>query len=119
MSTLTSLLDKKASRLAQQVDDLGHETAESLHGAASSIRRGSKAIENLAASTAGKLDAAGTYVRKHDVKRALAESRQLVRRYPGQSLFLAAGLGFMTGFAIRRLTHACSKSSAPSPTPST
>ncbi|MGD1073804.1 MAG: hypothetical protein ABSB15_27140 [Bryobacteraceae bacterium] len=100
------------STLTAQLDDLGHETAESLHGAASSIRRGSKTIDDLAESAAGKLDGAGTYVEKHNVKRTLAESRQLVRRYPAESLFVAAGLGFLTGFAVRRMTHACHKSAA-------
>ena len=68
------------SNFTSQLDDLGRETAESLHGAASSIRKGSKTLEDLAESTAGKLDGAGTYVEKHNVKRTLAESRQLVRR---------------------------------------
>jgi len=105
MSTLTS-------QLMEQVDDLGHGTAESLHEAASSIRRGSKAIKNLAESTAGKLDAAGTYVGQHNVKRTIADSRQLLRRYPAESLFIVAGLGFLTGFAIRHLTVTCRKSAA-------
>src|ERR1700685_843739 len=74
MSTLTSLLDAKASRIAEQMDDLGRETAESLHAAASSIRKGSKAIEDLAESTANKLDGAGSYVEKHNVKRTIGES---------------------------------------------
>ena len=112
MSTLTSLLDAKASRMAEQVDDFGRETAESLHTAASSIRKGSKAIEDLAKGTANKLDKAGSYVEEHDVKRAIGESRKLVRQYPVESLVLAAGLGFLTGFAIRRLTHVCGKSAA-------
>ena len=111
MSTLTSLLDERASRIAEQVDDLGRETAGSLHAAATSIRKGSKAIENVAESTADKLDGVGSYVEKHNVKRAVAESRQLVRRYPVESLFLAAGAGFLSGFAIRRLMHTCDKSS--------
>jgi hypothetical protein len=122
MSTLTSLLDAKVSRIADQAGDLGreaantldharHETAESLHAAASSIRRGgrqgSKAIEHLAENIAKPLDGAGSYVKKHDLKRTMADSRQLVRRYPAESLFLAAGVGLLTGFAIRRLTHSC------------
>ena len=111
MSTLTSLLDEKASRIAEQVDDLGRETAESLHAAAASIRKGSKAIENVAESTADKLDGAGSYVEKHNVKRAVAESRKLVRRYPVESLVLAAGVGFLSGLAIRHLTHSCDRSS--------
>jgi ElaB/YqjD/DUF883 family membrane-anchored ribosome-binding protein len=110
MSTLTSLLDEKASRIAEQVDGLGRETAGGLHAAASSIRKGSKAIEDLAESTANKLDGAGSYVEKHNVKRAIGESRHLVRRYPVESLVLAAGVGFLTGFSIRRFTHVCDKS---------
>jgi ElaB/YqjD/DUF883 family membrane-anchored ribosome-binding protein len=125
MSTLTSRFDAKVSGIAGPVSDLAsgaadafdlaaNETAESLHAAASSIRkvgyRGSKAIEDLTQSTADKLDDAGSYVRKHDLKRTIGESRQLVRRYPAESLALAAGVGFLTGIAVRRLTHTCDKS---------
>ena len=113
MSTLTSLLDSKASRIAEEVDDFTHETAGNLHAAASSIRKGgrqgSKAIEDLAENTANKLDGAGSYVEKHNAKRTIGESRQLVRRYPAESLVVAAGVGFLAGFAIRRLTHVCDK----------
>jgi ElaB/YqjD/DUF883 family membrane-anchored ribosome-binding protein len=117
MSTVTSLLGKKAPRLGEQVDDLAHETGESLHGAASSIRKrgqqGSKAIEDLAKTTAAKLDKAGSFIEKHDLKHAISGSRQLVRRHPAESLALAAGVGFVAGFAIRRLTHVCAKPVAP------
>ncbi len=116
MATLTSLFDENASRIAEQVDDLGREAAGSLHAAASSIRKGgqqgSKAIRDIAEGAASKLDGVGTYDRKHDLKHTIGESRQLVRRYPVESIFLAAGLGFVAGFAIRRLTHACDTSAA-------
>jgi hypothetical protein len=121
MSSLTSLLDSKASRIAEHVDDLGRETAGGLHAAASSIRRGgrqsSKAIKDLAENTANTLDGAGSYVEKHSLKHAFGESRKIVRRYlarrySAESLVLAAGIGLLTGFAIRRLTHACDNSSA-------
>src|ERR1019366_7271226 len=95
MSTAASLLGGKASRIAEQVDDLAHETGKSLHGAASSIRKsgqqGSKAIEDLAEGTATKLDGAGSYIEEHDLRHAIGESRQLVRRYPVESLALAVG----------------------------
>jgi hypothetical protein len=114
MPTLTSLLDEKASRIAEQVDDLGREAAAGLHAAASSIRKGghqgSKAIEDLAEGAASKLDGVGSYFKKHDLKRTIGEPRRIVRRYPAESLVLAAGVGFLTGFAVRRLTHACNKS---------
>jgi ElaB/YqjD/DUF883 family membrane-anchored ribosome-binding protein len=111
MSTVTALLGWKASRISEQVDDLAHETGERLHGAASSIRKsgkqGAKVVEDLAERTATKLDGAGSCIEEHDLKHAIGESRQLVRRYPGESLALAVGVGFLTGFAIRRLTHVC------------
>jgi len=117
MSTLTSQLDAKASRIAERVDDLGHEAAERLHSAAGSIRKGgqqgSKAIKDFAEGTATKLDGAGSYVDEYDLKHTLRESRQLFRRYPVESLVLAAGVGFLTGFAMSRLTHACDKTVAP------
>ncbi len=106
MSTITSQLDAKASRIAEQVDDLGRETAENLHAAASSIRQGTKAIDELAGNTADKLDKAGSYVEKHTVKQAIVDSRRLVRQYPAQSLLVAAGAGFLAGVAVRRLTLA-------------
>lgn len=105
MSTPNSI-DAKAARIAEHVDDLGRETAGHLHAAASSIRRGTKAIDELAGNTANKLDDAGAYVEKHNAKRALADSRRLVREYPARSLLVAAGAGFLAGVAVRHLTRA-------------
>jgi hypothetical protein len=83
MSTLTSLLDEKASRIAEQVDDLGRETAESLHAAASTIRKGSQAIEDFAESTAN----CGS---RQDIERAQhlcgVEQRHNQRRQPDVSV---------------------------------
>ena len=116
MSTLTSLLDAKASRIAEQVDDVGRGTASGLHAAASTIRRGgrqgSKALKDLAENTADRLDGVGSFVEKHNLKHTVGEVRGTVRRYLGkrhtaQSLLLGCGVGLLAGFAIRGLTHAC------------
>jgi len=116
MSTLTSLLDAKASRIAEQVDDVGRGTASGLHAAASTIRRGgrqgSKAIKDLAENTADTLDGVGSFVEKHKIKHAVGEfrgtvRRYLSRRYTAQSLALGCGVGLLAGLAIRRFTHAC------------
>ena len=113
MSNVTSLLGAKASWIAEQADALGHQAAGNLHAAAASIRKGGKqgseAIEELAENTATRFDQAGSFVEEHDLKHAMGESRQLVRRYPVESLVLAAGVGFLTGFAARRLAHSCAK----------
>jgi hypothetical protein len=39
-------------------------------------------------------------------------SRQLVRRYPAEALVLAAGVGFLSALAIRRLTQSRAKTPA-------
>ena len=114
MSTLKQVSDFGRDA-AHIIDHARNETAGGLHAAALSIRRnvrkGSKVVENLAESTATTLHEAGSYVKKHNLKRTLGDSRQIVRRYPGESLALAAGFGFLAGIVIRRLTHTCAKSS--------
>ena len=42
----------------------------------------------------------------------IGESRELVRRYPAESLVLAGGVGLLAGLAIWRLAHACGKFAA-------
>jgi len=126
MSTLTSLLDSKASGIAEQVDNVGRGTASGLHAAASTIRRGgrqgSKALKDLTENTADTLDGAGSFVEKHNLKHAVGEFRGTVRRYLGrrytaQSLVLGCGVGLVAGFAIRRLTHACDSPRASTSSP--
>ena len=107
MSNLTPLFEEKVSLIAEKVDNISHDTGGGLHGAASSIRRRSEAVANLAESAASKLDDAGSYVEKHDLKWMVGESRQILRRYRGKSLLIAVGVGFLAGFAIRRSTHSC------------
>jgi hypothetical protein len=107
VSNLTPLVGEKVSRISEKVDNISHETGGGLHAAAASIRRRSDAVANLAESAAAKLDDAGSYVEKHDLKWIVGESGQILRRYRTKSFVIAVGLGFLAGFAIRRLTHSC------------
>ena len=114
MSTSTSLPDEKTSRTAEQLDDFTREAADNFHAVASAVREGgrhgSKTVEDLAEGAASRLDGAGTYIEKHDRIHTLARTRQLVRQYPAELLAVAAGVGFLTGVAVRRLTHSCDRS---------
>jgi hypothetical protein len=112
VSNLTPLIAEKVSGISEKVDNISHETGGGLHAAASSIRRRSEAVANLAESAAAKLDDAGSYVEKHDLKWIVGESRQILRRYRTKSVLIAVGLGFLAGFAIRRVTQS-SDNSAP------
>jgi hypothetical protein len=104
VSNLTPLIAEKVSGISEKVDNISHETGGGLHAAASSIRRRSEAVANL--------DDAGSYVEKHDLKWIVGESRQILRRYRTKSVLIAVGLGFLAGFAIRRVTQS-SDNSAP------
>ncbi len=117
MSVMASLLGEKPSRIVEQVDGLNHDAADSLHGAAASIRRSgqksAKAIEGLAESTATRFDGAGSYIEEHDLKHIIRRFRHLVRRHPVGSLALAAGVGMLTCCAVLRATHVCDRTAAP------
>lgn len=116
MSTVASPLGGKPSHIVAQIDNLSYQAAASLHDAASSIRErghnGAKAIEDIAQSTGSRLDGVGSFIEGHDLKHAIRGSRQLVRRYPVESLVLAAGIGVLTGFAIRQMIHLCVRTEA-------
>ena len=116
MSSIMATPGAKAFRVAEQVDELGYEAAESLHGAASSIRKAAQKscqdIEGIAESTAGKLDRAGRWIEQHRLENVADGSRRLFRRYPAQSLVLAASLGFLTALALRKASRFCAKTVA-------
>ena len=87
---------------SKRLDEARDETGGALHTAASSVRatgrQGCEAIGGIANNTADKLDAAATYVEDHDLRRA----------YSGLRRF-AAGIGFLAGSAMLRMTHSCVK----------
>jgi hypothetical protein len=98
-----------------RLDEARDETGDALHSAASSVRatgrRGSEAIENLAAGTADRLDATASYVEDHDLRGVLTDLRKFGRRHLTGSLVAVAAIGFLAGFAFRRATHSCGNAS--------
>jgi hypothetical protein len=95
----------------RRMDEARDETGGTLHSAASSVRRGSEAIEDLAAGAADRLDATASYVEDHDLRGALIDLRKFGRRHLTASLVAAAVIGFLAGSAYRRVTHTCGNAS--------
>lgn len=95
-----------ARTAGEKLDEVRYETADTLAGAASSVRatgrQGSEAIEDLANNAASKLDSSAAYVRRHDVGDMLGNLRQVVRQHPASFLVGAVAAGFFLGSAIRR-----------------
>jgi len=118
------ILSKLAKDAKQTVDHLGQsagkkledvrtETGGALHSAADSVRQagqqGSRAIGNMAANAAERLDATGNYVEDHNLKSVCADLGAFSSRHLMGSLAVAAAIGFFAGTAVCRLTHARAK----------
>jgi hypothetical protein len=68
-------------------------TGEALHAAASSVRKSSAAIENVATGTADRLDATASYVEGWSL-------REFARNHMSAFVIMAAAIGFWAGSAM-------------------
>jgi ElaB/YqjD/DUF883 family membrane-anchored ribosome-binding protein len=120
LMTLTESASELGKEARESIDELGRsagrsldkardETGDALHEAASSVRktgrRGSEAIEQLATGTADRLDATASYVEDHDLSQAYAGLRRFGRRHLTGAMVATAGIGFLAGLALCRVTH--------------
>ena len=125
LMTLTETASELGKEAKQSIDQLGRsasrkldrardETGDALHAAASSVRetgrRSCKAIDTLATGTADRLDATASYVEDHDLSQVYAGLRRFASRHPSGSLLATAGIGFLAGLALCRVTHRLRKS---------
>ena len=84
-------LDQTAAKL--------HSGGEQLSGAAHAAAH---EISGVAHDAADKLQAAADYIRSRDVKRMGEDLKDIVKRYPGPALAVAAVLGFLVARGFRR-----------------
>jgi ElaB/YqjD/DUF883 family membrane-anchored ribosome-binding protein len=88
-------------RAIQSVDNSRHSAASALDSTASTLHSGGDQISDAAHSAAKKIQATADYVRQTDLKGMAEEVTNLVKRYPGQSLAIAAALGFLMARSLR------------------
>lgn len=109
---LKEQISEKAADVRERVNDFGRRTADkidasrepaaaSLNRTASALHAQSDRVAGAAHATADKLQATADYVREHDFREMAADVTELVKRYPGQSLAVAAGLGFLLARVMR------------------
>jgi len=101
---------EELSRSAARKIDRGiDQTGSTLHSAASSVRekgrQGSAAIDNLAAGTADRLDAAASYIEDQRAADVFERVRSFAHRHPTRTLLVAAAIGFLAGSTISRVKH--------------
>jgi ElaB/YqjD/DUF883 family membrane-anchored ribosome-binding protein len=101
-----------AETVKQTVTEFGRKTADKIDGSresaagaleqtASSLHSGSDKLSGVAHSAADKIQATADYVRTTDLKGMADDVQNLVKRYPGQSLAVAAVLGFLVARGLR------------------
>jgi ElaB/YqjD/DUF883 family membrane-anchored ribosome-binding protein len=101
-----------AVEASEKVSDLGRKTVEqidatrapiasTLDRTASSLHETGDTAARAAHTTANKLQSTADYVRQHDVQDMMSDVQELAKRYPGQCLLAAAGLGFLLGRLFR------------------
>jgi len=88
-------------RAIQSVDNSRHSAASALDSTASTLHSSGDQISDAAHSAANKIQSTANYVRQTDLKGMAGEVTSLVKRYPGQSLAIAAALGFLVARGLR------------------
>ena len=88
-------------KAADKLDSSRESAAGALDRTATSLHSGSDKLSGVAHSTADKIQATADYVRRTDLKGMAADVQDIVKRYPGQSLAVAAVLGFLVARGMR------------------
>jgi hypothetical protein len=114
-STLAKMKEQAGEKAGQAKDavvDFGRKTldnidaqrgtaAVTLDRSASTLHQQADRIAGVAHATADKLQATADYVRTQDLKVMAEDVRDLVRRYPGPALAVAATVGFLVARGLR------------------
>lgn len=113
--TATKMKEEVTDKLAtakEKVGDLGRKAldaidaqrapaANTLHRTASALHQTGEKVGSAAHATGDKVQATADYLRQTDVKGMMNDVHGLVKRYPGQSLAVAAAVGFLLARVFR------------------
>src|ERR1700722_6961374 len=88
-------------KAVDQIDSQREPVANTLNRTASALHSQGENAASVAHTTADRLESTADYLRQHDLKAMMSDVQDLARRYPGQSLAVAVGLGFLLGRLFR------------------
>ena len=89
-------------KAADKIDDSRASAAGALDRAASSLNSSGDKLSGVANSAADKVQATADYVRRASFKGIANSVGNVVKRYPGQSMVVAAVLGFLVARRVRK-----------------
>jgi ElaB/YqjD/DUF883 family membrane-anchored ribosome-binding protein len=113
-SRVKRTISDKAEDAKESLNELGrkasdtlrssrHTTANALDRTASTLHSGADQFSDYAHSAADRLQDTADYFRESDIESIFQDLRDVVRRYPGRSLAVAAVLGFLITRGLRRI----------------
>jgi|SRR5437016_5433821 len=91
-------------RAVDRIEEQRRTAAGALERTASTLHSGGDQLSDVAHTAANKIQATAEYVRETDLKGMVADVQDVVKRYPGPSLAIAAVLGFLVARGIRNNT---------------
>ncbi len=102
---ITDQVAQKAEQAKEAVADFGRRTVEGIDAqrgpTAATLDQSASALHQQADKVASVAHATADYVRTQDVAAMAKDVEDLVRRYPGPALAVAAAVGFFAARAIR------------------
>jgi ElaB/YqjD/DUF883 family membrane-anchored ribosome-binding protein len=91
-------------KTVDQIDSQREPVANALNRTASALHTQGENAASVAHSAADRLDSTADYVRQHDLSAMMTDVQDLAKRYPGQVLAVAVGVGFLIGRLFRNST---------------
>lgn len=88
-------------KTVDQIDSQREPVATTLNKTAYALHQQGENAASVAHKTADKLESTADYLREHDMKAMMGDVKDLAKRYPGQCLAAAVGVGFLLGRLFR------------------
>jgi vacuolar-type H+-ATPase subunit E/Vma4 len=88
---------------AEKLDKSRSSAADALEWTASSLHTRADQVSDFTHSAADRLQNTADYVRETDFQLFKEDVQELVKRYPGRSLIVAAVLGFVVARGLRNI----------------
>lgn len=89
-------------KTVDQIDSQREPMASTLNKTATALHEQGENAASVAHSAADKLETTADYLRQHDLSAMMSDVQDLAKRYPGQCLVAAVGVGFLLGRLLRR-----------------
>lgn len=107
-SESTSRAAEFGQRAAAAIDDKRDTLARGIESAASTLRDnadslpGGEKVVSAAYTAADAMEGAADYVRDQDLRGALSDIKDIVKKHPGATLLTAAAVGFLVARSFTR-----------------